>query len=84
MILYSCRDSIINTRGDILGFQYPKLATGKVLPEEGLSNAKISNLKEEAKIKRQFAHDWKIALFGTIGGAIAGLITSFIFWWITK
>ncbi|MBQ7799654.1 MAG: hypothetical protein IJ370_04105 [Oscillospiraceae bacterium] len=67
-----------------MDFQVPKLATGTVLPEGGLSNAKISELKEEAKMKKQFAHDWKIALFGTIGGAVSGLITSFIFWLITK
>ncbi len=67
-----------------MNFRVPKLATGKVLPENGLSNAKISELKEETRIKKQFAHDWKIAVFGTIGGAVSGLITSFIFWWITK
>lgn len=37
-----------------MNFQVPKLARGKVLPEDGLSNAKISEFKEEVKIKRQF------------------------------
>ena len=34
--------------------------------------------------KQQFRHDWKIAIFNTVAGGIAGLITSIIFWLITK
>ncbi len=48
----------------------------------------ISEAQAEAKAeqirKQQYAHDWKIALFSTIGGAFAGFITSLIFWLITK
>lgn len=35
--------------------------------------------KIEIKRKKQFRHDWRIAIFSTLGGAAAGLITSIIF-----
>ena len=38
---------------------------------------------QELLRKKQFRHDWFIAIFGTLGGAVAGLITSIIFWLIT-
>ena len=34
--------------------------------------------------KKQIRHDWKIAVFNTLGGAVAGFVTSFIFWLITN
>lgn len=34
--------------------------------------------------QKQIQHDWKIAIFNTFGGAVAGLVTSLIFWLITK
>ena len=34
--------------------------------------------------KKQIQHDWKIAMFNTFGGAVAGLLTSIAFWLITK
>ncbi len=40
--------------------------------------------QKEEQIKRQYRHNWKITIFNTLGGAVAGLITSIIFWLITK
>ncbi len=34
--------------------------------------------------KKQILHDWRIAIFNTLGGAVAGFVTSLIFWLITK
>lgn len=38
-----------------------------------------SNLEKE---RRQYRHDWKIAWFGAVGGAVAGGIVSTVFWLI--
>lgn len=39
----------------------------------------------DLKIRReQYRHDWKITIFSVISGAIGGLITSLIFWFVTK
>lgn len=40
--------------------------------------------KEEMADKKRIIHDWRISIFGTIGGAIAGFLTSIIFWLVTK
>lgn len=40
--------------------------------------------REKEFQERQFRHDWKITLFNVFGGAVAGLITSIIFWLATK
>ena len=39
---------------------------------------------EYTKRNKEHCHQWKIAIFNTIGGAVAGLITSILFWLITK
>lgn len=40
--------------------------------------------KAEEDRKRQFRHDWRIAIFSILGGSISGFVTSLIFWLITK
>ena len=40
--------------------------------------------REKELQKQQFRHDWKITVFNVFGGAVAGLITSIIFWLATK
>ena len=42
-----------------------------------------SLLTSKADKKAQIRHDWAIAIFSTIAGGVAGLITSLIFWLIT-
>ncbi len=39
--------------------------------------------QKEQELQDKYRHDWLIAAFGTIGGAIMGLITSIVFWLIT-
>lgn len=41
---------------------------------EGEHKAKLSSIR----------HNWKLQIFSTIAGAVAGLATSIIFWFITK
>lgn len=48
-------------------------------------NAQKTAEKNEKELrKKQFNHDWKIAIFSTLGGAIAGFFASFLFWLLTK
>jgi len=52
-----------------------------------LNNVMSQSFKsfEDAKLQnKQFRHDIKITIISTILGAVSGLITSVIFWLITK
>lgn len=62
----------------------PKMATGTVIPGGLMTSEKIKELKEQEQIRKQHLHDWKIAIFGTLGGGVMGFVTSLIFWLITK
>ena len=59
----------------------PKLATGKWVP---VTEQEIKAKKEEYLRKKQYRHDWKIAIFGVVGGAASGFVSSLIFWLIQK
>ena len=61
----------------------PELAKGTVIPN-GIQEQWLKEAKEEELLKKQFRHDWFLACFSIITGAIAGLISSFIFWLITN
>ena len=61
----------------------PQLATRHFIPAS-LEAKILEEEKEEELRKKQFRHDWLIAIFSTIGGAIAGFVTSLIFWLLTK
>lgn len=55
----------------------PRLDKGTYLPHDFYNDDYLKAVeKRELKAKRR--HDWAIASFGTIGGAIAGFITSLI------
>lgn len=65
--------------------EMPKLAKGTSVPQmNALKEAEIQHLKEEYERKRQFRHDWLIASFSAVSGAVFGFITSLIFWLIEK
>lgn len=49
-----------------------------------MSENKRKQEREDSIRKQQYKHDWKIAFFNAIAGGIAGLVTSIIFWLITK
>ena len=61
--------------------EFPKLAQGKSFP---VMEYEIKRAKEEYERKRQFRHDWLIATFSAISGALFGFLTSLIFWLIEK
>ncbi len=64
-------------------FNIGNIASGRVVPHS--VEMKIADeAKKAEELKSQRRHDWKIAIFNTFGGAIAGLVTSIIFWLITK
>lgn len=53
-----------------------------ILQQYNAQKAALKNKKEFSK--KQFRHDWKIEIFSTLGGAIAGFLTSLIFWLLAK
>ena len=50
-----------------------------------IKKVKIHLETESEHINNQmkFRHDWKITIFNVVGGSLAGLITSLLFWLIT-
>ncbi len=58
----------------------PDLANGKE-PDEA-RYLRFKEAKEEELRKKQFRHDWMIACFSGVTGAIFGLITSILYNWI--
>lgn len=61
----------------------PKLALGVVEPDEA-KYLRFKEAKEEELRKKQFRHDWLLACFSSVTGAVFGLGASVIFWLITK
>lgn len=70
---------------DVDDLKIPNFAKGTQTP---LMNQAIydeaKRYKEECERKRQFRHDWLIASFSAISGAIFGFLSSLIFWLIEK
>lgn len=64
-------------------FKIPEYAKGTIIPNSVLAR-QLEEEKEKALRRKQFIHDWKIAIFSTLGGAIAGFLTSLIFWLVSK
>lgn len=60
-------------------FPEPQLAKGNFIPYFVLEN-ELKEAKEKEERRKQFIHDWKIAIVSLLGGAISGFITSWIFW----
>jgi hypothetical protein len=63
--------------------QFPSLPKGSIIPNPPIMED-LTDLKENEKLRKQHSHDWKIAIFNVLAGGVAGLITSIIFWLITK
>lgn len=64
-------------------FPEPLLTKGTVIPEFVLLN-EMKEAKEKELRRKQFIHDWKIAIVSLLGGAISGFITSWIFWMLSN
>ena len=66
-------------------FEIPKLAQGTQTPLIAqLELDEMKRRKEEYERKRQFRHDWLIATFSALSGAIFGFLASLVFWLIEK
>lgn len=63
--------------------QLSPIANGNVLPYQYYKD-KRDREREAKLLKRQFRHDWMIAIFGVVGGAVAGFVTSLIFMLLTS
>lgn len=59
------------------------MANGTIIPD-GIKYNEFKELKESALRKKQFKHDWLLACFSIVTGAISGIISSAIFWLITS
>lgn len=64
-------------------FKIPDIAQGKVVPDI-VWMKEMEEAKEKELRKKQFRHDWRIAIFSLLGGGIMGFVTSFVFWIITN
>ncbi len=64
--------------------EIPELAKGTAIPQNMLAEKELRELKQEYERKRQFRHDWLIATFSAVSGAVFGFLTSLIFWLIEK
>lgn len=61
----------------------PKLPRGSIIPTPPNWN-NLLELKENETLRKQYIHDYKIAILGIVGGGITGFISSIIVWLITK
>lgn len=61
----------------------PNLAKGTSVPlQTGKLEAELKDAKEKKIRKEGYRHTWKVAVFSSVFGAIAGFIASLIFWFI--
>lgn len=60
----------------------PDIANGTKVPY-GMLEKQLEESKQEYLRKKQFRHDWLIACFSCVTGAIFGFLASFVFWLIT-
>lgn len=61
----------------------PNLAKGTSVPlQTGKLEAELKEAKEKEIRKEGYKHNWKVAVFSSVFGAIAGFIASLIFWFI--
>ena len=67
---------------DNFEFKIPDIASGKVVPPS-VAIKHMEEEKEDDNHKRQFRHEWFIAIFssltGLITGAISGVLASIIY-----
>lgn len=67
---------------DFENIEIPAIARGEVLPH-GIGEELMKQEKEKILLKQQHRHDWRIAIFGVVGGGVMGFLTSLLFWLIT-
>ena len=60
----------------------PKLSSGTVVPDNILLE-QYKEAREEAYRKKMIRHDWMVASFSALSGAIFGLLASIAFWIIS-
>lgn len=66
-----------------MSLKLPSLINGTVVPRS-VQEKIDQEERENERLKQQFRHDWKVEIFSVLGGSVAGLITSLIFWLITS
>lgn len=63
-------------------FKIPNLANNPPMPHYVTAKLAQEEIEAEQR-KKQFKHDWRIAIFSCVGGGVMGLATSVIFWLLT-
>ena len=61
----------------------PDIAKGKILPP-AIQQKIHQEAKEEELRKKQYKHDWRIAIVSSALGGIFGFLASLAFWLITS
>ncbi len=61
----------------------PNLANGEFEPES-LKYQEYLELKKKHELKAQRMHDYRLTLVSAITGSVFGLLSSLIFWMLTK
>lgn len=60
-----------------MNFKLPEMSKGTIIPN-GITEQQLKEAKEKELRKQQWRHDFHVALFSTVAGGIAGIVTSLI------
>ena len=60
-----------------MDFKLPEMSKGTIIPN-GIVEQQLKEAKEKELRKQQWRHDFRVALFSTVAGGIAGIVTSLI------
>lgn len=60
-----------------MDFKLPEMSKGTIIPG-GIVEQQLKEAKEKELRKQQWRHDFRVALFSTVAGGIAGIATSLI------
>lgn len=66
-----------------MDFKLPEMSKGTIIPN-GIVEQQLKEAKEKELRKQQWRHDFRVALFSTVAGGIAGIVTSLIVLYIQE
>lgn len=60
-----------------MDFKLPEISKGIIIPN-GIIEQQLKEAKEKELRKQQWRHDFRVALFSSVVGGIAGIVTSLV------